>query len=288
MAISQTRRFGILLVLVSAVMWSTAGLFVRMADLDIWSVIGWRSLFSAVVLGGWLALRCRGGADAALHFGVPGVAATLIATVAAISYIMSLTWTTVANVMTIYATLPFVATLIAFIWFRERVSARFVIAGVVAFIGVCVMVGAAFSPRDLLGIVAAVVMTLCFALQLVISRRYPRLDTVLMLTLAAVFCLLVALPNMQLVIPPTKSLLACALYGILSTGLGYTLVLIGGRIIGPGEAGFLSMLDVVLGPFWVWIFYGETIGPATFAGGGAVLLAVIWYLAGDSKPRRVE
>ena len=36
------RLMGIVIVLISAVMWSLAGHFVWMANLDIWSIVGWR------------------------------------------------------------------------------------------------------------------------------------------------------------------------------------------------------------------------------------------------------
>ncbi|MFT3688475.1 DMT family transporter [Paenirhodobacter sp.] len=273
MARLSPQQFGILITLVSAVMWSTAGLFVRMADIDIWSLVGWRSVFTGLTLGAWIALRPRG----AMTFGLPGVVSTLISTVAAIAYIVALSWTSVANVMTVYAALPFSAGLIAWLWFRERVTARFILAGLVALAGVLVMTGAAMAPRDIAGIAVAVLMTVLFSAQLVIARRYPRLDSARMIALAAVLCVLIALPWMES--PTPRALLACALYGSISTGLGYILVLIGGRLIGAGEAAFLSLIDVVLGPIWVWIFFAEAISPATMIGGGAVLAAVVWYLA---------
>lgn len=61
----------------------------------------------------------------------------------------------------------------------------------------------------------------------------------------------VTIPNMHPVLPSGKSLLACALYGIISTGIGETSVLIGRRIIIAGMARFIVMLDVVLGPISV-------------------------------------
>jgi drug/metabolite transporter (DMT)-like permease len=104
-----------------------------------------------------------------------------------------------------------------------------------------------------------------------------------MLVLAAITCTLIALPFMQWTIPAPRQLFACACYGIFSTGIGYIVVLIGGRLIGSGEASLLSMLDVVLGPLWVWIFFDERISITTGIGGSAVLVSVIWYLTGNAK-----
>jgi drug/metabolite transporter (DMT)-like permease len=287
--LQDSRKLGIGLVLVSAVLWSTAGLFIRMAALDVWSAVAWPSIFKAVFLGLYLAARGspkhRGPARS---FGWPGVISTALSIIGAVTYVGALTWTSVANVMTVYAALPFLATAVAFLWLGERVSLRFLIAGAVAAGGIGLTVGAAIAPRDLLGIGTAVVMTLSFASQLVIAKRHPLLDNTLMLVLSATACSVIALPFMQWSVPQPQQLLACAGYGILTTGLGYILVLIGGRLIGSGEASLLSMLDVVLGPLWVWLIYDEQISVSTGIGGGAVLVAVLWYLSGAPAPKAVQ
>jgi len=280
---TSPRRLGIALVLVSALLWSTAGPFIRMADLDIWSVVFWRSLATAATMAAWMALRPNRRGERR-GFGLPGVLSTLIATGAAVAYVAALTWTTVANVMTIYAALPILAGLIGWLWLRERLSLRFWLAGGVAAGGVAVMMGGGFGARDWLGIATATAMTTAFATQLVIARRYPRLDSTMMIALSALICALIAWPMMPPGLPSARALVACGLYGMLSTGLGYILVLIGGRLIGAGEAAFLSLIDVVLGPVWVWMFFGEVVGGPTILGGGLVLGAVAWYLATADKP----
>ncbi|MDO6963237.1 DMT family transporter [Rhizobium alvei] len=280
MILARNRQLGILLVLFSTLLWSTAGLFVRMAELDVWSIVGWRSAFSFVTLGTFMLVRNRMTSDDGngRQFGWLGLFAGSVSVVATISYVAALQWTTVANVMIVYAALPFLATLIAFLWFRERVTKRFILAGSVAFLGVVLTVGAAVSPRDLLGIGAAFAMTAGFALQLVIARRHPAMDSTAITVLAAGGALLVALPFMPGGIPAPQQLLACALYGILTTGIAYILILMGSRLIGAAEASLLSLLDVVLGPLWVWIFYDERVGLPVLAGGAVVLTAVVWYI----------
>lgn len=284
MSLAHDRYTGIYLVAASAVLWSTAGLFVRMADMDVWSMVAWRSAFTFLTLGAFLLLRNKIIRQrSSMSFGLPGVAACLVSAIAAITYIASLRWTTVANVMTIYATLPFVVTGIAFVCLRDRVTHRFVIAGCAAFVGVFISVGAAVSQKDMLGIFAAFIMTTGCATQIVIAKRFPDMDTTLMTALGALTCLCIALPLMQFAIPAPTQIIACALYGVLTTALGYILLLQGSRRINSGEAGLLSMLDVILGPVWVWLFYNEEMSPLVLTGGAIVLSAVAWYLAGDRR-----
>lgn len=109
MSLAHERSSGIYLVAASAVLWSTAGLFVRMADMDMWSMVAWRSAFTFLALGAFFLLRNRFASQrSSMSFGFPGIAGCLVSAIAAITYIASLRWTTVANVMTIYATLPFI------------------------------------------------------------------------------------------------------------------------------------------------------------------------------------
>ena len=45
---SAEYRLGLLLVTVSAVAWSTAGLFTRLIPLDSWTMLAWRGIFGAI------------------------------------------------------------------------------------------------------------------------------------------------------------------------------------------------------------------------------------------------
>lgn len=281
-ALARARLRGIVLVAVSAVLWSTAGLFVRMAGLDTWTIIAWRSFFAALTLGCLLVARGRGGAiGRVLRGGKAAWISIAVSVVSSTTYVMSLRMTTVANVMAVYATLPFLTSAIAFLWVRERVTRRFLVAGGMAIVGVVIMAGASAAANDLVGIAAAFVMTAGFGFQIVLVKRHPGLDTMALSVCAAAACVPVALPFASAVLPAPGQLAACALYGALTTGLAYVLAMEGGRLVSAGEAGFISLLDVVLGPLWVWLAFAETPTPVVLTGGLIVLGSVAWYLAAD-------
>ncbi len=275
------RRRGILMVAASAVLWSTAGLFVRLAMLDTATLVMWRSLFAALTLGTLVVVRKGPAAlGGVVRSGRVGVLFIGISVVSSTSYVLSLRMTSVANVMTVYAALPFIATAIGFVWIGERVTRRFMIAGALAAAGIAGMAGASAGTGDLVGIAAALVMTTGFALLLVAIRRHGQADVAVLNAWAAAACVPLALPFAHLALPSPIQLGACALYGALTTGFAYVLALEGGRRVSPGEAGFISMLDVVLGPLWVWLAFSERPGVPVIIGGAVVLGAVGWYLSG--------
>ena len=62
--------------------------------------------------------------------------------------------------------------------------------------------------------------------------------------------------------------------GIGQIGLGLVFLTIGGRLIPAAEVALITLLEVVLGPLWVWAFLSEEPSAATLAGGVIVLAAV--------------
>lgn len=272
---SERRGYGLALVTIAALLWSTAGLFVRMVDISVWDLILWRSVFAGGVLLLIMAVRARSGTTA---FGWPGLAASILAAITMFSYMASLTLTTVANVMIIYATLPLVTAGLAWALVKEQSSRRALVAGGVSLVGVTIVAGLSLRPADITGNGLALVMTASFAGLLVLTRRFPQTDVVLVNALGAILCALAALPLSSGILPAPQDLMFLLGLGVLTTAFSFLLFLIGGRHIPSTEAALIGLLDVILGPLWVWIAFAEHPGHGALVGGGIVLLAVAWYL----------
>jgi drug/metabolite transporter (DMT)-like permease len=277
-----SHAYGVALVAVAAVLWSTAGLFVRLLDLDVWTMLAWRSLFAAISLALVVGIQSQWSAmDAARKAGWPGLAAVPLSVISMGSYVIALTLTTVANVMIVYATVPFVAAGVAYFWVGEQAKSRVLLASGIALAGIVIMAGAATRPQDIAGNAIAFLMTLAFGGQLVMARRYPSLDMALINAVGAALCAAICWPFATPGIPNLQQLGILALFGVTTTALAYLLFLTGGRHIPSGEAGLIGLLDVVLGPVWVWLAFAEQPGQPAIIGGSLVLASVVWYLAGQ-------
>ena len=62
--------------------------------------------------------------------------------------------------------------------------------------------------------------------------------------------------------------------GVFQVGAGLVLFTLGSRSLPAAELALLSLAEVVLGPVWVWLFLGETVGLNTLIGGGILLAAI--------------
>ena len=279
-----SRSYGVTLVALAGVLWSTGGLFVRALDLDLATMVAWRSLFAALALAVVVFAFHRSRTFAALwRLGRPGLIAIPIALVSMTSFVVSVKLTTVANVMIVYATVPFIAAGIGFLWNGERPSRRMLMAAAVAFVGVAIMAGASASLDDLLGNAVALLMTVTFGTQLVMARRYPTLEMAPVNGAGAALCALLFFPFASAVIPDPQQLVILVAFGIATTAGAYVLFLVGGRYIPSGEAGLVGMLDVVLAPLWVWLLFNEQPGTAALIGGAIVMGSVLWYLVAELR-----
>ena len=280
-----SHAYGATLVAIAAVLWSTAGIYVRLVPVDTWTMLGWRSFFAGLALGALVigrerrnTLRAFGG------IGRPGLWAIPLGVVSMASYVIALKLTSVANVMVIYATVPFVAAAIAWMWIGERTSTRVLAACAIALVGIAISVGGAGSLQDLAGIGASFVMTVAFAVQLVMARKYPKLDMGVIKTASGLICAALCVPFASTVVPGPVDLTLLALFGVTTTGLAYLLFLTGGRYIPSAEAGLIGLGDMVLGPLWVWMLFAERPNDATLVGGALVLVAMGYYFVGQVRP----
>ena len=285
----SARRRGVLLVLIATVLWSMAGLFARLlAHLDVWTVMGWRALLGAVsicLVG--LIEYFSGRLDNPFGFGPLSLVVALLAMVAISAYTASVMTTTIADVMVIYATLPFVAAGIGFLVNGERVSPRTLAASGVALAGIVIMVASGLGSGRLLGQSLSMLMTLAFAGMIVLQRRQPKVSMIAVNALGALGSGVFGLANSPLQPIGAYDFLILFAFGLTTIGLAFVIFMEGAKFIPSAEAGLISLLDVVLAPIWVFLAFGENPGAATILGGAIVLAAAVWRMAPDLRRERV-
>ncbi len=69
-----------------------------------------------------------------------------------------------------------------------------------------------------------------------------------------------------------------AVYAFNNIVIGFLLFIHGARHIPAATSGLIATLEIVLSPFWVWLFFNEAIDAQTFIGGTVVSFAVTVHL----------
>lgn len=285
-AAERSTAIGIALVLSSAVAWSTAGFFARTVPLDIWVVVFWRGIFGGLSIAALAMIeRRRFGFDWKRAFSFAGIALIAISAAGKIAFLYALQHTTVANVTVIYATLPFITAILAWLWFRERAQRRTLIGSLVAGAGVVVTVAGStgLGGGHILGDLAALAMTFTMALMTVIMRRHREVPMLEAAALSGFAAAAIALPLADPLIATTTDILWLAAFGIITQGGGLGIYTMGARRLPSAQAALLSASEVPMSPLWVWIFFSEVPARETFIGGGLVLAAILWNIGAELR-----
>lgn len=287
-ASDRSVTIGIVLVLSSAVAWSTAGFFARMVPVDIWIVVFWRGIFGGLSIAALAMIeRRRFGFDFKRAFTLAGLALILISATGKIAFLYALQNTTVANVTVLYATLPFMTAILAWLWFREKAGRRTLIGSLVASVGVIITVSGStgLGGGHILGDLAALFMTLTMALMTVIMRRHRDVPMLEAAALSGFVAAMVAFPMADPFTATATDVLWLALFGIVTQGGGLGIYTMGARRLPSAQAALLSASEVPMSPLWVWIFFQEVPAQQTFIGGGLVLAAILWNIAAELRKR---
>jgi drug/metabolite transporter (DMT)-like permease len=205
--------------------------------------------------------------------------------VASASFITALNHSSVANVLFMQAFAPVLAAVFGML-VGEPVSRRTWLAMAVAIGGVALMVGGPGRPHAL-GFGLSILMTTSFAATLVITRHRRDVSMAPATCLSQVLVLVCAAPFAHPGGVGARDLVLLASLGIGQIGLGFVFFTIGGRLIAAAEVALITLLEVVLGPLWVWVFLSEQPAVATLLGGVVVLAAVAIQARGGAVEQRV-
>jgi drug/metabolite transporter (DMT)-like permease len=261
------------MVALAAVAWSTAGILQRELSLDVATQLAGRALFAVLGLLAYVAVAQKGAVSQSFRsIGRGGLAVAGLMAVSSGSFIIALNHSSVANVLFMQALAPILAAVLATV-LGEPVSRRTWLAMIIALGGVGLMVGGPGHPSAV-GLGLSLVMTASFAATLVITRHRRDVSMAPATCLSQVLVLLCAASFAHPGEVGAHDLGLLVALGIGQIGLGLVLLTIGGRLIPAAEVALITLLEVVLGPLWVWIFLSEQPSLATLAGGIVVLAAV--------------
>lgn len=264
--------------------WSLGGILVRLVDADAWTIVFWRSLTLAVVLGAYLGVRHgRRAGETFRAMGPAGVLSGLLIAASFVCFILAITHTTVANALVIMSAAPLVSAVLGRTVLGERVRPQTVAAMLAGVAGIAVMVWGAgrpgAAPASVLGSLFALGVALSFGANIVVLRAARAVDMLPAMCLGGAFAALAALAFAAPAAVSAPDLGVLVLMGTVQLALGLFLFLRGTPHLTAGEVGLLTLLETVLAPIWVWVGVGEVPAATTLAGGAIVVAALAAHSA---------
>ena len=270
------RRKAILFLILAAMLWSTAGVFVKALDWQPLSLLAGRGIFTSIVF----LLYMRRLPQKVTRW-------TLLAAGGSIAtqflFVTSTKLTTAANSIFLQYTAPIYVVLLAYWLLCEKPSRTDWIAMGIIFLGLILFFGDQLSPNGLYGNILAVLSGVTSAVMMVSFRAQkdgsPE-DSILIASLAiAAF----GFPSILKETQTITSWLSIAYLGIFQIGLAFIFFTRGIKHIPALEANLIGTLEPILNPVWVFLFLGERMGRSALLGGLVVLVGVIVSAAGSAR-----
>jgi drug/metabolite transporter (DMT)-like permease len=283
-----THRRAVWLMVLAALLWSTAGLVTRQLEAArSFEVTFWRSFYAAlsllVILPLWRgpATVWRGLRTAPAALWWSGLCWSFMFT----SFMLALTMTSVAGVLVISALNPLCTALLARLVLGQRIPAHTWAAIVVAAAGMAWMFGAQLGGASMAGLLVALCVPLSAAVNwLVVQQAHAsgtEVDLVPSVCVGGVLSALYTLPLAWPLQATAHDVGLLALLGLVQLAIPCTLLVFCARVLRAPEISLLAQLEVLFGILLVWIGAGERPATVVLQGGTLVLLALLaneWIL----------
>jgi len=274
---------GYISVLLSAICFATGGLLIKINSWSAISINGARSIFALMVMLIYaksihhkLKLNWQVLLGAAANTGM------------SITFVMATKLTAAANAIILQFTMPIYIILLLWIFWKKKPDRASVLTCLAAFIGIIFFFFDSIQSGGMVGNVLAIVSGMLYAIVFLI-KKIPGADFESSAIVSFMINFIVGIPFILKETDfGTVNLVSVVLLGVVQIGLAYVFLGRGLSTVPPVGAALLSMVEPVLNPVLVAIFYGETIGFVGLIGAAIVLASgtaynVITARAGDGE-----
>ena len=277
-----THRRAVVLMVLVALMWSTAGVVTRQLEsARSFEVTFWRSFLTVLSLlvilplyqGKAVFIRIRQGGKA---LWLSGLCWSVMFT----AFMVALTLTTVANVLITLALGPLLTALSASVFTNHRIPARTWLAIALAGVGIVWMYGAQTDlSAQLPGTLVALLVPMAAASNWTVVQQSQahgqKIDLIPAVLVGAVISCLVTLPLALPFAATPRDVGLLAFLGLTQLAIPCVLsVWCASRLKAP-EMSLLALLEIIFGILLVWLGAGEAPGSSVLYGGALVIGALV-------------
>ena len=256
-------------------LWSSAGVVTRHVErAEPVEQVFWRSLFAFLFVLVVLLLQRANPLQAVRAAGLPGLISGLMWAIMFTAFLFALSLTTTANTLVVMSVSPLLTAALASLVLKDPVPSRTWLAAGAAAVGIAWMFSSGLAAHYA-GMAIAFLIPVAAAINVVVLRASAaKLDLIPAVMLGGALSALVALPLALPISASGKDLALLAFLGVFQLGLPCVFLVMASRTLYAPEIALLGLLEVVLGPLWVWLGAGEIPSSATLLGGLIVLAAL--------------
>jgi len=269
------QKKGTLLAFIGVMFITPDSLFIRLSSVDTWSLLFYRGLIPFFfVLVGLLFFYKNKFLKALFNIGYAGIFYIISFSVCNITFIISIQNTNVANTLIMVAMAPMLSAILATIFLRETANKETWVAILITFFSVTFIFYDSIKLGNVFGDIFGFITAFGLAINANLARFAKDRDLV---PSAVVGKLVVALfafffvDNFQL---QDSDIIIVPIMCIMCVAIPFVLVTIAPRYISAPEVNLFFLLEVILGPIWVWLIIKEQPSIQTIIGGSIIIITI--------------
>ena len=283
---NRPKSFGNFLALIGVLILTPDTMVMRFSNLDRWPLMGWRGVLMGLTLLIFWQLSNFSNSKKKISsiYSWPGIIVIFSFAINSVTFTLGIQETSVMVVLTAVATMPVFAALLSVFLMNESQGWSGWATIIFAMIGVVIVVSdgnnAIGQPEgsSLLGAIYGCITASGLALAFTMARKFPELEIILA---AAIGSLLSGIFGFLL--SADGSIFTAPLWTIISMGViilpvSFGLISIAPRYTTSSIVSLIMLLEMVIGPFWVWIAIGEKPSITMMIGALLVITVISFHI----------
>ncbi len=259
---------GILAVFLTAILWSSGGLFIKLISLDSMELSFFRCAIAAVVFA--LMFRKR-----ILKLNRLALLNSFAYAAVLILFVIATKTTTAANAIFLQSTAPIYVLIFEPLLTKTKWERINIITIIVCFLGMILFFMGDLTPGDIKGNIAALLAGVAFAAFFLGMKKNEPQYGESSIFYGNVIVALICIPfitDMNSI--SVQDFAMVSFLGVFQIAFAYALFSYGLKRIIAVEASIISMFEPVLNPIWVFIGYGEVPSVYAIIGGIIIITAI--------------
>ena len=268
---------GYLLLLFGGFCLSWGGFVIRsFEEATVWQILLLRSVFFMIALMIFLIATYKKNTIKIIKdAGYPAVLGGLVMSLSFIAFVVSMSITTVANVVFIISTQTMFLAIFGYFYLKEKVSLISFLSILLAMGGITIMVGDSLSTGSFFGNIVALAIPINFSILVMIIRKNKNLDMVPAIFYSGIFSIIYGLILSESFVFTDHDILMGFFLGVPQLAFGFICITIGSRTTASATIGLLMLTETTFAPLWVWLFLNEIPPLSVLIGGGVIITAII-------------
>ncbi len=272
---AQTERKAIFMMICCVLMWSTGGIFIKSIPWNSFMVAGSRSFITVFMISLYMKLN-----KIKFEMDRYSICVSISICISFFVYVPAMQMTTAANVTLLSSTHPLFIILITALFYKKVPTKQELLVVALCIVGVSIFFFDDIEVGGMLGNILALVSSLAMSIVYTFSSKTKSASSSMSgLLCGHILTATIGLPiglSSPLQITPTI-VATMIIFAIINTGMATYFYNYALRNTAPLNCSLIGMLEIILGPLWVFLLLGEVPSSMAFIGGSILTATIVWW-----------